>query len=104
MYILGGEGDRVQEESMAAAIPLPDEEASLTKPVLVIFLWQSGQRAEGEGEGEGEGVVRKELVIGCVKTSMVKKVREGGREGGREREGGGRKEGRKKEGRKGWMN
>ena len=91
MYILGADtsrnlidGDLDSEfESMAATLPLPDGQASPVRPVLVLF--QSGtERRGGDGEGvegeggeggeEGGGDMKRELVIGCVKTALVKKV------------------------------
>ena len=98
MYILGADtsrnlidGDQDSKfESMAATLPLPDGQASPVRPVLVLFQsgterWGGdGEGGEGEGGegGEGEGGeggeeggdMKRELVIGCVKTALVKKV------------------------------
>ena len=91
MYIMHTENNPRLRESLAAVHPLPNEN-SPAPPLVLLFPSQLGRSEEEGNEGEGrEGVVRKGLIVGCIKTAMVKKVGEGGRQAGRE---GGREAGR----------
>ena len=83
------------EESMAATPPLPDDQGPPPTPLVVLFTHHLGSVESGEklglqsssGEGLKKGAskskantdssgvkVSREILIGCIKTVLVKKV------------------------------
>ena len=69
-YPFGGEGGGMQYESMAASLTGADGHTEVVEPILILF---HGEVA-GEGDCEREEM-RRELEIGCIRTSLAKKVR-----------------------------
>ncbi len=60
----------MKADSMASSIPLPDGHAPPPRPLLIMFVCRPG---EGESRELPLSVAQR-LEIGCIKSTLVKKV------------------------------